>query len=111
MATIIEPAQRMLTKRPTVARTSDVGMLLVAKSPTRASEPRTEITRPKDVTAINPSTSRMVSSALSGLRLDKLLSPRRFPLSQIGGSRRPPDAAIDPCAEFVGKRLSSQQIT
>jgi hypothetical protein len=54
MATIIELAQRMLTKRPTVARTSDVGIWLVANSPTRASEPRTEITRPKDVTAKNP---------------------------------------------------------
>ena len=41
-------------KRPTVARISDMAILPVASSPTRASEPRTEITRPNDVTAINP---------------------------------------------------------
>jgi hypothetical protein len=49
IATIVEFAQRMLMKRPTVARTSDMAILL-ARSPTRAREPRTEITRPKDVT-------------------------------------------------------------
>ena len=50
MATMVEFAQRMLMKRPTVARTSEVAIWLAASSPTRASEPRTEITRPKDVT-------------------------------------------------------------
>jgi hypothetical protein len=50
MATMTELAQRMLTKRPTVARTSETGIWLWASSPTRASDPRTEITRPKDVT-------------------------------------------------------------
>src|ERR1700710_1578108 len=50
MATIVEFAQRMLTKRPTVALTSETAIWLFASSPTRAREPRTEITRPKDVT-------------------------------------------------------------
>jgi hypothetical protein len=40
-------------KRPTVARASERGIWFVAKSPTRAREPRTEITRPKDVTVLN----------------------------------------------------------
>jgi hypothetical protein len=45
--------QRMLMKRPTVARTSErPPTWLVAIRPTRASDPRTEITRPKDVTAV-----------------------------------------------------------
>jgi hypothetical protein len=43
----------MLMKRPTVARTSETGAWLTASSPTRAREPRTEITRPKDVTVLN----------------------------------------------------------
>jgi hypothetical protein len=50
MATMVELAQRMLTKRPTVPRTSEAGIWLVASRPIRASEPRPEITRPKDVT-------------------------------------------------------------
>ena len=50
MATMVEVAQRMLTKRPTVPRTSESGIWRSARRPTRASEPRTEITRPKDVT-------------------------------------------------------------
>ena len=53
MATMVEVAQRMLMKRPTVARTSEVAIWLTARSPTRAREPRTEITRPKDVTVLN----------------------------------------------------------
>ncbi len=53
MATMVEFAQRMLTKRPTVARTSEMAIWRVASRPTRASEPRTEITRPKDVTVLN----------------------------------------------------------
>ncbi|WP_201456119.1 hypothetical protein [Bradyrhizobium macuxiense] len=50
IATITEVAQRMLTNRPTVARISESGIWPAAMSPTRACEPRTEITRPKDVT-------------------------------------------------------------
>jgi hypothetical protein len=53
MAMMVEAAQRMLMKRPTVARISEAGIWCPARSPTRASEPRTEITRPKDVTAFN----------------------------------------------------------
>jgi hypothetical protein len=53
MAMMVEAAQRMLMKRPTVARISEADIWCAANSPTRASEPRTEITRPKDVTAIN----------------------------------------------------------
>ena len=47
MATMVEFAQRMLTKRPTVARISETGVWLVASSPTRASDAPV-ITRPKD---------------------------------------------------------------
>jgi hypothetical protein len=54
MATMTELAQRMLTKRPTVARTSETGIWLSARSPTRASDPRTEITRPNEVTMDEP---------------------------------------------------------
>ena len=54
MATMVEFAQRMLTNRPTVARISETAIWLVASSPTRASDPRTEITRPKDVTVVEP---------------------------------------------------------
>ena len=64
MATMVEVAQRMLTKRPTVARTSESGIWLVDRSPTRAREPRTEITRPKDVTAINLACHEMDSAPL-----------------------------------------------
>ena len=53
MATMVEVAQRMLMKRPTVARTSETAIWLAARSPTRAREPRTEITRPKDVTVVD----------------------------------------------------------
>ena len=52
IATMVELEQRMLTKRPTVARTSEGAIWLDAKRPTRASDPRTEITRPKDAAAI-----------------------------------------------------------
>src|SRR5690606_38284615 len=47
MATIVPPAQRMLTKRPTVARLSGVLNSPVTARPTRADEPRTAVTRPK----------------------------------------------------------------
>jgi hypothetical protein len=47
-------AQRMLTNRPTVALTSDGLVWPLARSPSRAMEPRTEITRPKDVTLDEP---------------------------------------------------------
>jgi len=57
MATIVELAQRMLTKRPTVASIYDTAILFVARSPTRARDPRTEITRPKDVTVMEPGIS------------------------------------------------------
>jgi hypothetical protein len=40
-------------KRPTVARASETGTWPDASSPTRAREPRTEITRPKDVTVLD----------------------------------------------------------
>jgi hypothetical protein len=52
MATMVELAQRMLMKRPTVALTSETAIWFFASSPTRASDPRTEITRPKDVTGL-----------------------------------------------------------
>ncbi|WP_247528091.1 hypothetical protein [Bradyrhizobium sp. 199] len=58
IATMTELAQRMLTKRPTVARTSEIGSRLSASRPTRASDPRTEITRPKDATMNEPDKSK-----------------------------------------------------
>ena len=57
MATMVELAQRMLTNRPTVARTAETASWLAASSPTRARDPRTEITRPKDVTVFEPGMS------------------------------------------------------
>jgi len=58
MAMMVEvAAQRMLTNRPTVALTSDWASWPVARSPSLAMEPRTEITRPKDVTMIEPGMS------------------------------------------------------
>ena len=60
MAMMVEAPQRMLMKRPTVARTSETGVWPVASSPTRAREPRTEITRPKDVTVLNLDVLRWV---------------------------------------------------
>src|SRR5262249_41266025 len=51
---MVELELRMLTKRPTVARTSERGIRLVASRPTLAREPRTEITRPRELTAIKP---------------------------------------------------------
>jgi hypothetical protein len=53
MATMVEEAQRMLMKRPTVARTSETGIWRSARSPTRARDPRTEIIRPKEVTGFD----------------------------------------------------------
>ena len=50
---VVAVAQRILMKRPTVARASETGTWPDARSPTRAREPRTEITRPKDVTVLN----------------------------------------------------------
>src|ERR1700758_655613 len=59
MATIVEVAQRMLTNLPTVPRTSESGIWPPASRPTRARAPRTEITRPKDVTGSLPGTSKV----------------------------------------------------
>jgi hypothetical protein len=77
IATMIELAQRMLTKRPTVARTSEIGIRPSAKSPTRASDPRTEITRPKDVTMNEPGKNEWFISDYAGPSLDKLLNGSR----------------------------------
>jgi hypothetical protein len=74
---IIEPAQRMLTKRPTVARTSEIGIRLSVKSPTRACDPRTEITRPKDVTMNEPGKSNGFGLDYARSSLDKRLNARR----------------------------------
>jgi hypothetical protein len=55
---MVELAQRMLIKRPTVARTSETALWWpVARSPTLARDPRTEITRPKEVSDIELSFS------------------------------------------------------
>ena len=54
IAMIVALGQRMLMKRPTVARISETVICWVDRMPTRAWEPRTEITRPKDVTVMKP---------------------------------------------------------
>jgi hypothetical protein len=66
-----------------VARTSEIGKLPAASSPTRASEPRTEITRPKDVTAINPITSRMMSPDIIRTPTGQTVKPEQVPTLQI----------------------------
>jgi hypothetical protein len=82
IATIVEFEQRMLTNRPTVARTSVWLIWLAARRPTRAREPRTEITRPKDAVAaaIDMSEIRVAApfcfARLCMALLEKLLSPR-----------------------------------
>ncbi len=78
MATMMELAQRMLTKRPTVARASERPNRLAARSPTRARDPRTEITRPKDVTVVEPGMLRVwVTGYFRGSELEKRLSEGR----------------------------------
>jgi hypothetical protein len=54
---MVELAQRILTKRPTVALISATAIWRTANRPTRAREPRTEITRPKEVTIVEPGES------------------------------------------------------
>ena len=49
MATMVEVTLRRLTNRPTVARAAAGDMRPVFKMPTRACDPRTEITRPNEV--------------------------------------------------------------
>src|SRR3954470_21377747 len=61
IATIVEFEQRMLTNRPTVARTSVWLIWLAATRPTRAREPRTEITRPNDAVASEIDMSKFAS--------------------------------------------------
>ncbi|WP_438274743.1 hypothetical protein [Nitrobacter sp.] len=53
MATIVEVALlRRLTDRPTVARTAAADIRLVFRMPTRACDPRTEITRPNELAEV-----------------------------------------------------------
>ncbi|WP_235885546.1 hypothetical protein [Bradyrhizobium niftali] len=93
IATMTELAQRMLTKRPTVARTSEIGIWLAARSPTRASDPRTEITRPKDVTMNEPGKSEGFAPDYARPRLHKRLNGSR------GGFVK--SAAIRPTGWFL----------
>src|SRR4051812_40266593 len=91
MATMVEFAQWMLTKRPTLARASERPNWLAARSPTRASEPRTEITRPKDVTILNPA-CRELDNHYACRWLEKRLNGERFrslksAVSCFGGTR------------------------
>src|SRR5262249_22002522 len=83
MAMMVEFAQRMLTNLPTVPRTSDIGICPEARRPTRASEPRTEITRPKELTML-PGMSRNGSGqALCGTVLGQTVKPPRRQVVQI----------------------------
>jgi hypothetical protein len=75
IATIVEFAQRMLTNLPTVPRTSESGIWRCGRSPTRAREPRTEITRPKELTVANPGMSKKwIRPHYAGVSLHKRLS-------------------------------------
>src|SRR5260370_10982965 len=75
---MLEFAQRMLPNRPTVARTSASPIRLAARSPTRARDPRTEITRPKDVTVVEPGRlGGWVTGYFRGSGLEKRLSEGR----------------------------------
>ena len=88
MATMVEVAQRMLTKRPTVARVSEIGIWFAANTPTRAREPRTEITRPKAVTMIDLGIVKEVFSlwqSVAGQRV-KPGDPRIGQICGIGGA-------------------------
>ena len=81
IATMVEFEQRMLTKRPTVARTSVWLIWLAARRPTRARDPRTEITRPKVAAAVEIDMSKnsrrraLCFARLCMALLEKLLSP------------------------------------
>jgi len=69
----------MLMKRPTVARTSETAIWPAARSPTRASEPRTEITRPKeDVTVFNLDVMKLGLAPLWPAPASKTVKPARF---------------------------------
>src|SRR5215471_6917961 len=81
---MVDEAPRRLTKRPTVARISETDSWLLASSPIRAREPRTEITRPRDVTVILPSHElgqRFSMSAVFG----KSVKPAKRVARQIRG--------------------------
>ena len=68
----------MLMKRPTVARTSETGIWPAASSPTRAREPRTEITRPKDVTVLNLDVMRLGLAPLWAAPTSETVKPAGF---------------------------------
>src|ERR1019366_6705926 len=86
MAMMTELAQRMLTKRPTVALMADRPSWLAARSPTRAREPRTEITRPKDVTVVEPGMSRMgIRTAIMQAAAGETVKPGYVGLRKIRG--------------------------
>jgi hypothetical protein len=57
MATMVEVPLRRLTNLPTVARASAGDIRPVGRIPTRASDPRTEITRPKEIAEVELSIS------------------------------------------------------
>ena len=69
-------AQRMLIKRPTVARISDVPILSFGSRPTRASEPRTKITRPRGVTIAEPDLYYVSDVTMDVVAAQTVKSPR-----------------------------------
>ncbi|GEC14402.1 hypothetical protein NWI01_02940 [Nitrobacter winogradskyi] len=48
IATMVDVMLRRLTNRPTVARAAAIDMRPALRIPTRACDPRTEMTRPKE---------------------------------------------------------------
>jgi hypothetical protein len=83
MATMVEVLQRMLTNRPTVARISETDVWLVGRSPTRARDPRTEITRPKDVTVVEPGIRDGVRTVTMPAVIAQRVKPAKRPVRQI----------------------------
>lgn len=78
IAMMDEFAQRMLTNPPTVARTSEGPIWLAARSPTRARDPRTEITRPKDVTVLNLACHGWGQAVIMQAVIGETVKPREF---------------------------------
>src|SRR6185312_15390292 len=94
MATMVELVQRTLMNRPTVALISETAIRLVGSSPTRASDPRTEITRPKEIGAVE---TDMVSISCASVGqtmravVGETVKPVLSNLRQVGrGESRPP---------------------
>jgi hypothetical protein len=75
----------MLTNRPTVALTSATAIGRAANSPTRASDPRTEMMRPNDATA----------AGAGGLCIGVMRSIRPTMCEVVAETVKPTDIRVD----------------